>query len=185
MQGAVPRAMPRVRRWRRRLAGLVLLAGLLALAALLRAPPERLTAADGATVRVMDGDSLHIGERIVRIEGIDAVELHQACRAGDDVQWSCGLEARAALHALVGRGGLACESDAKDRYGRAVARCVVTGVPDVGRALVEQGWAIHLDRGGGGRYRDAEAAAYAARRGIWRGDFERPADWRATHPRGN
>jgi len=180
----VARSTSRTRRWLRRLASLALLAGLLVVAALLRAPPERLTAADGASVRVMDGDSLRIGARVVRLAGIDAVELHQSCRARDDAQWSCGLEAREALRELVARGGLACLADGRDRYDRALARCAVNGVPDVAARLVEQGWAIHLEIGGGTRYLPQEAAARVAARGIWLGTFERPADWRAAHPRG-
>lgn len=177
------RTISRGRRWLKRLGALALLAVLLILAALLRGPPERLSTADGATVYVVDGDSLRIGDRMVRLEGIDAVELHQACRSGDDVQWSCGLQARDALRDLVARGGLACEARGHDRYGRAVSRCAVSGVPDIAGALVEQGWAIHLGRGGGDRYRDREAAARDAGRGIWRGSFDAPAAWRAAHPR--
>jgi len=178
----VARATSWVGRWLRRLGGLALLAGLLLVAALLRGPPERLTDAGGATVRVMDGDSLRIGERIVRLEGIDAVELHQGCRAGD-VQWSCGLEAREALRDLVARGGLVCEAHGRDRYGRTIAPCAVDGLPDIGVRLVEQGWAVPLREGDGARYDAAAEAARAAKRGIWRGTFERPADWRAAHPR--
>ena len=32
--------------------------------------------------RVLDGDTLVIGETHVRLEGIDAPESHQACQAG-------------------------------------------------------------------------------------------------------
>ena len=32
-------------------------------------------------------------------------------------------------------------------------------------------------------YQEAQDEAEAAKRGIWRGSFERPADWRAANPR--
>ena len=34
-----------------------------------------------------------------------------------------------------------------------------------------------------GPYIDAETEARLAKRGIWRGAFDRPADWRRAHPR--
>lgn len=171
-----------VRRWLRRLGALALLTGLLLLLAWPR-PAEQLTDASGVRVRVMDGDSLRIGERVVRIEGIDAVELHQLCKAADGGQWSCGLDARAALEALVAGGNLRCLSREEDRYARAVARCSANGADDVGAALVRQGWAVSGDGRREGRYLAQETEAKAAGRGIWRGSFAQPRDWRAAHPR--
>jgi hypothetical protein len=55
--------------------------------------------------------------------------------------------------------------------------------PDIGEAMVREGLAINLSGFGEGRYADAESEARAARRGIWRGSFEPPADWRKQHPR--
>lgn len=176
------RAFPKVRRWFRRLAAIALLIGLLALLAW-RQPPERLTDAQGARVHVIDGDSLRIGDRIVRIEGVDAVELHQLCKAADGAQWSCGLDARKAFHDLVSGGNLVCDSRANDRYGRAIAHCSAAGVEDVGATLVQQGWALSGDGRGDGPYLRQQEEAEDAGRGLWRGTFERPADWRATHPR--
>lgn len=172
--------MSMMRRWLRRLAGLLLLAGLLVLLAWPR-EPERLSDAGGTRVHVMDGDSLRIGERIVRIEGIDAVELRQLCARADGTQWSCGLDARASLRDLVAGGGLACESHEEDRYGRAVSRCATAGTADLGAELVARGWALSGDGRGDGPYLEEEARARAGRRGIWQGRFDRPADWRAAH----
>ena len=42
------------------------------------------------------------------------------------------------------------------------------------------GYAIDFMKGG---YGAAEAEARAAKRGIWRGEFERPGDWRAKNRR--
>ena len=172
-----------MRRLLRRVGGLLLLAGLLLLLAWLRTEPEQLIDAGGARVHVMDGDSLRIGERVVRIEGIDAVELRQLCADGDGGEWSCGLEARSALEAMVAKGGLVCASSEQDRYRRAVARCRTMAVRDIGSALVAQGWAVSGDGRGDGRYLVQQVAAQAGARGIWRGTFQRRADWRAGHAR--
>jgi endonuclease YncB( thermonuclease family) len=49
--------------------------------------------------------------------------------------------------------------------------------------MVRDGYAVVL---GFGRsdYQELQDEAEAAKRGIWRGSFERPADWRAANPRG-
>lgn len=171
-----------MRRWPRQLAVLALLFLIMIVIAELRAPPERLTA-DGAKVQVIDGDSLRIGARTVRLQGIDAVELHQPCRAPDGTEWRCGIEARAALAALAGKGELVCEPQATDSFGRAVSACSARGVTDLAAALVAQGWAVSGDGEREGAYTTEQRAAQAARRGIWRGSFDRPALWRAAHPR--
>lgn len=172
----------RPQRWLRQIAVLAVLFLILFAIAELRAPPERLIA-EGAAVQVIDGDSLRIGERTVRLQGIDAVEFHQPCRMPDGKEWRCGVEARKALAALAGKGGLVCEPQAADTFGRAVSTCSVTGVDDLAAALVAQGWAVSGDGEREGEYAAEQQAAQAARRGIWRGSFDRPAIWRAAHPR--
>ncbi|HEY0621967.1 thermonuclease family protein [Sphingomonas sp.] len=169
-------------RWLRQLAVLALLFLIMLVIAELRAPPEQLTA-DGKQVHVVDGDSLQIGERTVRLQGIDAVEFHQPCRTPEGSEWHCGVEARKALAALTGRGELVCEPHATDNFGRAISTCSVEGIADIGAALVAQGWAVSGDGEREGLHAVEEAAARAAKRGIWRGTFQRPAEWRAAHPR--
>ncbi|QIB32876.1 thermonuclease family protein [Ancylobacter pratisalsi] len=172
--------MRRSRRWRRSTWGsLLLAAGLVVLALLV----QRLVPPLTGEVRVADGDSLEIDGTRVRIEGIDAPELHQSCgEAG--ARWPCGLRARAALEAVIGEalaqqgGAVTCRPVDEDRYGRSVAVCEA-GERDIGAVLVGQGWAVAT----GLSYAGEERAARAARAGIWAGPFEMPADWRGRHPR--
>lgn len=161
---------------------LALLVLIMIVIAELRGPPEQLTA-EGAQVQVIDGDSLQIGERTVRLQGIDAVEFHQPCTTREGRQWHCGIEARKALVALAGKGDLVCEPHATDNFGRAVSTCSVKGVTDIAAALVAQGWAVSGDGEREGLYVAQQEAARAAGRGIWRSSFQRPAEWRAAHPR--
>jgi endonuclease YncB( thermonuclease family) len=128
----------------------------------------------------IDGDSLRIGGENIRLIGIDAPELRQTCRDELGRDWACGREAHALLRRIVSRGKVTCALSAKDRYGRTLARCSAGDIADVGEALVREGYAIDFMKGG---YHAAEAEARAAKRGIWRGEFERPSDWRAQHPR--
>nr|WP_281493848.1 thermonuclease family protein [Ancylobacter koreensis] len=129
------------------------------------------------SVRVADGDSLEVGGERVRLDGLDAPELHQSCGAVSKM-WPCGERARAVLREIVEAGAVSCRPVDEDRYGRAVAVCTVDGA-DIGARLVGQGWAVAT----GLAYRAEERAARAAGRGIWSGPFDMPADWRAKHPR--
>jgi endonuclease YncB( thermonuclease family) len=138
----------------------------------------------GAKIVSIDGDSLRAGDGAeYRIFGIDAPELHQTCKEANGKSWACGRAAKARLTTLIKGGNVTCEARDKDRFGRVVAVCSVQGVPDLGDAMVRQGYAIDLGGAAGNPYHQAEVEAEAAKRGIWRGTFERPSDWRLAHPR--
>ena len=138
----------------------------------------------GAKIVSIDGDSLRVGDGSeYRIFGIDAPELHQTCKEANGKAWACGRAAKARLTTLIKGGNVACAAHDKDRFGRTVAVCSAQGVPDLGEAMVRQGYAIDLGGAAGNPYHDAEAAAQAAKAGIWRGPFDRPSDWRQAHPR--
>ena len=171
-------------RWRRRfrsLLALLLLAGLAFVAwAWLPAPAPAVP-----LVHVIDGDSLTVRQSdaplTIRLTGIDAVEYRQDCARGT-TRWLCGREARSALEKLAGREPLHCEVAVKDRYDRTLAVCRTAPYPDgvdLGAEMVRQGWAVATSEA----YMVEEAEAQAKRRGIWRGDFMRPENWRATHER--
>ena len=136
-------------------------------------------------VAAIDGDTLRSGEIEVRLYGIDAPELDQTCTLESGASWSCGREAQSRLKALIGRYAVDCAPRARDKFNRIIATCGTSKVPDLGETLVREGLAINLGGGdrGEGPYVDAEIDAQAAKRGIWRGDFERPSAWRQAHPR--
>ena len=126
--------------------------------------------------RVIDGDSLVVSGTEIRLFGIDAPEYRQTClRVGH--AWNCGMEAAEVLRTMVAGRDLACRPRDSDRYGRTVAVCFAAGL-DLGAAMVKGGLAI-----ADGAYRADEREARDARRGIWASTFERPALWRARHPR--
>lgn len=126
------------------------------------------------TVRVVDGDSLAMGNRRLRLKGIDAPELKQRCvRDGND--YGCGLDAAAFLKELIGTDPVECKGEGVDRYGRDLVRCRAGGV-DLNAAMVRSGHAVAF-----GDYGWAEAEARSASAGLWAGEFELPGDWRAVH----
>lgn len=139
-------------------------------------PDARIVSIDGDSLRAANGDEY-------RIFGIDAPELQQSCKEANGKSWACGRAAKVKLTKLIKGGDVACEVRDKDRYGRYVAVCSAAGVPDLGQAVVRAGYAIDLGRKFGNPYAAEQAEAEAAKRGIWRGSFERPADWRYANPR--
>lgn len=129
-----------------------------------------------ARVAVVDGDTLAMGGERLRLHGIDAPESAQTCeRAGR--AYRCGGEAGAALARILGGGMVACAQRDTDQYGRRVVRCHNDRGEDIGAEMVRQGWAIAFRRYALD-YVSQEAEARAARRGLWAGRFEDPADWR-------
>ena len=139
-------------------------------------PGANIVSVDGDTIRATNGAEY-------RLFGIDAPELAQTCTEANGKTWLCGRAAKAKLTTLIKGGNVTCESRATDRFGGIVSVCSAQGVPDLGEAMVRDGYAIDLGGAAGNPYRDAEAEAQTAKRGIWRGTFERPSDWRLANPR--
>src|SRR5713101_1454767 len=114
--------------------------------------------------QVIDGDSIRVAGIEIRLYGIDAPEFRQICmRAGHP--WACGRAATRFLESLAEHRELRCRPREEDRYG-------------LGVAMVRSGQAVAY-----GAYQAEEREAREARRGVWASTFERPAAWRARHPR--
>lgn len=128
------------------------------------------------SARAIDGDSIKIGAQEFRLQGIDAPEYRQTCKDDRGKAWACGKEARRVLAGLMSRGKVLCASSRRDRYGRHLATCKA-GKVDLNREIVRLGFAVtFLDPSL--TLLQAEAEAKAARRGLWRGEFEQPSHWR-------
>jgi len=115
-----------------------------------------------------DGDTVDINGQRIDLWGIDAPNLDNAD----------GWYARAALDDLIGQNGtLVCTI--KDRSGtRDDAVCSNSRAGDIGRAMLQSGWAVvsRSDTGRSGAdkaladaYARAEAAARKQRAGLWKG----------------
>lgn len=127
---------------------------------------------------VIDGDTLELHGQRIRLFGIDAPESAQRCSRADDSTWRCGRDAAFALDALVQNRIVTCHGRDIDRWNRIVAICKI-GQLDLGRWMVEQGWATAYRRYSLD-YVAAEGAARRARRGIWTGSFDNPESWRKS-----
>ena len=86
-----------------------------------------------AQVKVIDGDSIFIGKREIRLSGIDAPEYKQLCYNAAGKAYPCGELAFRALKKMVDD-SLECRSVTTDRYKREVAVCYVGG-EDINRKI--------------------------------------------------
>src|SRR5690606_11426426 len=130
--------------------------------------------------KVLDGDTIVVAGERVRLHGIDAPELDQIFWwRGERV--ACGMMALAALETLVAGIEVRCQPIERDRHGRLVAKAFAPDGTDIGRRLVLAGWALAY-RQYATDYVDAENEARMARRGLWRGTFAMPSEWRLIAP---
>jgi endonuclease YncB( thermonuclease family) len=125
---------------------------------------------------VIDGDTVEIHGRRVRLHGIDAPESAQLCTRPDGSRWRCGQASALALADRIGRHQITCRQTDTDHYGRIIAICRQAGA-DLNGWLVEQGLAVAYRRYSLD-YARAEDRARRAQRGIWGTTFDMPWDWR-------
>ena len=125
--------------------------------------------------KIIDGDTIRIGNIRIRLHGIDAPEAKQTCTAGG-IEWPCGREATKALVKAIADRSVSCNRRDVDRYGRIVSVCRA-GAINLNAWMVGQGWAIAYRRFSMDYVQD-EDEARGARRGLWRGEFVMPWDWR-------
>ena len=128
--------------------------------------------------RIVDGDTIDIGGQRIRLHGIDAPESKQTCLE-NGIRWHCGTNATFALAERIGKNLVVCQQRDVDRYKRIVAVCRLAGPegPDVNRWMVANGWALAYRRYSPDYVID-EKTAKKAGRGLWRGEFVSPWEWR-------
>ncbi|MCF6322426.1 MAG: thermonuclease family protein [Rhizobiaceae bacterium] len=122
-------------------------------------------------VYVADGDTVIFGKEKIRLEGIDAPEFDQVCRA-NGADYKCGAKSRNHLKSLVKTGAFYCKAWQRDKYERLLGQCFVEET-DINARMVRDGWAVSF-----GDYYGEEAQAKSKRTGLWAGEFERPREWR-------
>ncbi len=122
------------------------------------------------------GDRLRVAGTTVRLEGIEAPEVDQTC-SGPSGKWKCGSAAKEALSRAVRGRSVSCDVTGKDDAAMPTARCSVDGA-DVAASLVKSGHAF-AEAGFFARYGSEESGAKLAKIGLWSGEAERPADYRA------
>lgn len=136
------------------------------------APADRPITAEAAQIRVFDGETLGLGDRIIRLSGIAAPARGEACGA-DAARRDCGAAAAAILAGLVHGQDVTCRIEGYDAFRRGLGRCIAGG-RDVNAAMVEQGFALASLS----VLRPLEVAARDGRQGLWADASLMPAEWR-------
>ena len=110
---------------------------------------------------VIDGDTIEIGGKAIRLSGFDSPERGKRCGTVNVYQ-----KAALALSDFIGKRTVTCEDTGDRNNGRIIGICSVGGV-DLGDHVVGQGWARDWPRFSKGKYAEKGAAARKAGRGIW------------------
>lgn len=116
---------------------------------------------------VVDGDTLVVDGQPVRLLGVQAPVAERDCPA-EAGKRSCAASAEQALTRLVAGARVRCDGLEGPRFGKEVVATCWADERDIGRALVEAGWAL-ADRRYSSRYVHVEAEARRAGRGFWAG----------------
>lgn len=168
----------KTRTGRNRWISIMLLAILIGIAFLVRQIEQAGVGNVEGHATAIDGDSLYVAGREVRLQGIDAPEGQQLCRRGG-AKWECGEAATQELLEMISGQTVRCEGLEVDQHGRLLALCFA-GNLDLNREMVRRGLAVAY-----GRYTAEEREAADANRGLWGGEFERPRVWRRERGMGN
>lgn len=129
-------------------------------------------------VRVIDGDTLTIGDSTFRLHGIDAPEFGQKCSEAGGGTWACGKEATKRLQLLVRGQSVDCDNRGADGFGRTIAVCHVNEV-DLNAEMVSQGFAWAF-RKYSTDYAELEDTIRRTGKGIWQAKTQTPWEYRAA-----
>ena len=137
--------------------------------------------------KIIDGDTVHINNKKIRLEGIDAPEIKQKCKKSFlkisaiigfefNKNYSCGVIAKKKLIDKVDNSKIKCISSSKDRYKRFLATCYKDKI-NLNKWMVRNGNAVAYKRYSKDYVRD-EAYAKENKLGVWKGTFIMPEKWR-------
>lgn len=127
--------------------------------------------------RIIDGDTIEISNKKIRLSDIDAVEKDQKCYKNNQV-WNCGIDAKEFLEKTIATETVFCTIEGQDFYRRFLATCYVNksnNQINLNKLMVESGWAVKYKTN---KYYFEEILAKANRRNIWSSEFELPENHR-------
>ena len=127
------------------------------------------------TIKIVDGDTIHLNGEKIRFTGIDTPELKQRCLK-DSVKDPCGVTAKQILIDKIGNNNVKCISEGKDQYKRTLAECFVNN-ESLSSHLVRSGYAFAYRRYSKKFVAD-EDFARINKIGMWSMKFDYPWDYR-------
>jgi endonuclease YncB( thermonuclease family) len=136
---------------------------------------------DAATAIVRNGDTIQLGDIAFRLDGVDAPELDQICINDQADPWSCGIDARDQLVKLIAGRDVHCDDLGPDKLFRKrhVGVCTVQGdSTSLNLEIAQMGLAISVEPALKAHAKDDAAKAQADKRGLWKGCFVAPQEFR-------
>src|SRR4051794_3179850 len=136
------------------------------------------SASSAATATVKDGGTLQLGSAIFRLDGIDAPAFDQMCIDEHADPFACGVETRDQLTKLIGGRQVRCDDLGADPAykKRRLGLCTIEGeTVSLGQILIQKGLALADTNG---KFQVDQLAAKDGSRGLWKGCFVSPADFR-------
>lgn len=124
---------------------------------------------------VINGETLEIDGRRIRLSGVDALEADQLCDDGTKV-WACGKDNIRALSEHIGHRPVECLQRDVD-IDPIEANCQVGG-ENLNAWIVSNGLAVGERSRGMRAWYFEEELAKTNKSGIWRGEFVMPWKWR-------
>ena len=129
------------------------------------------------TIKIVDGDTIHLNGEKIRFTGIDTPELKQTCFKGT-VKDYCGVTAKQILIDKIGNNNVECISERKDQYKRTLAECFVNN-ESLSSYLVRSGYAFAYRRYSK-KFVPDEDYARINKIGMWSMEFDYPWDYRKS-----
>ena len=130
------------------------------------------------TVKVVDGDTIHVDGEKIRFSGIDAPEMKQTC-IKDGQETMCGNTAKDLIQNKIGNQQVECVREGRDQYQRTLAECFVMG-ESLSQYLVRQGFAFAY-RQYSKKFIPDEDFARENSIGMWGMAFDFPWDFRKAN----
>ena len=133
---------------------------------------------------IIDGDTIRINSKKIRLFGIDAPEKKQTCKKpfinfnflSFQKNYNCGRIASLSLKKKIGNMPIKCISKSRDRYKRYLGVCFLDDL-DLNKWMVKNGHAIAYKKYSR-KYELQEQYAKENKLGIWQGSFIEPKEWR-------
>ena len=134
--------------------------------------------------KVIDGDTIVIDKKKIRLFGIDAPELAQHCKkpwiqfnfVTLNQKYKCGLLAKEKLKKIISKNKIKCKGEKYDRYKRLIAICYKQEI-DLNKWMVKNGLAVNYSKYSK-KYISLEIHAKREKLGLWKGQFDKPWEWR-------
>lgn len=128
-------------------------------------------------IRVVDGDTIEVNSKKIRLFGIDAPEMGQP-RKRNNAPYNCGAASKGHLDFILTDTNVECDDKGKDKWGRFISVCKAEG-EDISRLMVRHGWALAY-RKFSAAYVSDEEFARSNKLGMWAKEFSTPSEWRKS-----